>query len=76
MVLVPAAVERGEVWGRRPSIAKFRSTDMGLRRPLAAIFRAGGIVLFIPWRVVAEESGAADPGRRCWPTAGAPPISI
>src|ERR1035441_7932009 len=29
---------------------------------LSGIFRAGGMVLFIPWRVGAEESGAAKYG--------------
>jgi hypothetical protein len=31
----------------------------GLRRALSPRFRAGAMVFFIPWRVVAEESGAA-----------------
>jgi hypothetical protein len=31
----------------------------GLRRALSPTFRAGAMVFFIPWRVVAEESGAA-----------------
>src|ERR1035441_9634591 len=30
-----------------------------LRRALSPTFRAGAMVFFIPWRVVAEESGAA-----------------
>jgi hypothetical protein len=30
-----------------------------LRRAFSPAFRAGGMVLFIPWRVGAEESGAA-----------------
>ena len=29
------------------------------RRALSPTFRAGELVFFIPWRVVAEESGAA-----------------
>jgi hypothetical protein len=33
-----------------------------LRRALSPTFRAGGMVFFIPWRVVAEESGAAHLG--------------
>ena len=49
-----------------------RSVLPGLRRPLAPTFRAGGIVFFIPWRVVAEQSGAARTGWRWWP----PPISL
>jgi hypothetical protein len=31
----------------------------GWRRALSPTFRAGAMVFFIPWRVVAEESGAA-----------------
>ena len=33
-----------------------------LRRALSPTFRAGAMVFFIPWRVVAEESGAAHYG--------------
>ena len=42
-----------------------------LRRALSPTFPAGALVFFIPWRVVAEDSGAAHldllgpPGRRC-----------
>jgi len=35
---------------------------LGLRRALSPTFRAGAMVFFIPWRVVAEESGAAHQG--------------
>jgi hypothetical protein len=31
-----------------------------LRRPFSPTFPAGGMVFFIPWRVAAEESGAAN----------------
>jgi hypothetical protein len=31
----------------------------GLRRALSPTFPAGEMVFFIPWRVVAEDSGAA-----------------
>jgi hypothetical protein len=34
----------------------------GLRRALSPTFPAGEMVFFIPWRVVAEESGAAQFG--------------
>ena len=34
----------------------------GLRRAFAPAFRADGMVLFIPWRVGAEEAGAAKYG--------------
>jgi hypothetical protein len=76
-------------WCRRRSSAasygvigndrKFRSTDSGnLRRALSPTFRAGEMVFFIPWRVVAEDSGAAHldllgpPGwcGGCWPHDG------
>ena len=33
--------------------------DWSLRRALSPTFPAGEMVFFIPWRVVAEESGAA-----------------
>src|SRR5450759_3440256 len=61
-------------------------TASGLRRAFSPAFRAGGLVLFIPWRVGAEEAGAAKygfggamlldrlgpPGRcsGCWPHDG------
>ena len=45
---------------------------VSLRRVCSLVFPAGGTLLFISCRVVAEESGAADPGRFCWPTAGLP----
>ncbi|MGB6542467.1 MAG: hypothetical protein WBF03_16540, partial [Xanthobacteraceae bacterium] len=35
------------------------SGEACLRRALSPTFRAGELVFFIPWRVVAEESGAA-----------------
>ena len=48
-----------------------------LRRALSPTFRAGAMVFFIPWRVVAEESGAAHFGfggamrcSTCWPHDG------
>ena len=40
-----------------PAIIDRRS--LGLRRALSPTFPAGEMVFFIPWRVVAEESGAA-----------------
>jgi transposase len=36
-----------------------RREDTSLRRAFSPTFPAGGMVFFIPWRVVAEESGAA-----------------
>jgi hypothetical protein len=55
----------------------------GLPRALSPTFRAGAMVFFIPWRVVAEESGAAHygfggamlldllgPRSGCWPHDG------
>jgi hypothetical protein len=50
----------------------------GLRRALSPTFPAGAMVFFIPWRMVAEESGAAHldllgpPGwcSGCWPHDG------
>jgi hypothetical protein len=64
--------------GRSINDGNFSSTDMDgcLRRALSPTFPAGEMVFFIPWRVVAEESGAAHfgfggamlldlPGRRC-----------
>jgi hypothetical protein len=57
--MVPAPGEGGEVWGHRQQIGKSAALTEGLRRVLALRFRAGGMVLFIPWRVGAEESGAA-----------------
>ena len=60
---------------------------LALRRALSPDFSAGALVVFIPWRVGAEESGAAKlgfagamlldllgPARRCsgcWPHDGA-----
>ena len=57
-------------WYRRRSRAgRYRGIDndrqilqhrqWGLRRALSPTFPAGEMVFFIPWRVVAEESGAA-----------------
>jgi hypothetical protein len=37
----------------------FSGSGGSLRRALSPTFRAGAMVFFIPWRVVAEESGAA-----------------
>ena len=73
--LVGAAA--GELAGVDNRIAKFRSTETSLRRALSRHFRAGEMVFFIPWRVVAEGSGAAHldllgpPGwcSGCWPIA-------
>jgi hypothetical protein len=36
--------------GSSTAIAKFRSTDMGLRRALSPTFPAGELAFFIPWR--------------------------
>jgi len=36
-----------------------KSSALELRRALSPTFPAGEMVFFIPWRVVAEESGAA-----------------
>jgi hypothetical protein len=54
------------------------SNTLSLRRALSPTFPAGEMVFFIPWRVVAEESGAAHldllgpPGwcSGCWPHDG------
>ncbi len=54
-----AAAEHG---GRLRQQADRNITGMGLRRAFSPAFPAGGTVLFIPWRVVAEESGAANYG--------------
>jgi len=37
----------------------FSGSGGSLRRALSPTFRAGAMVFFIPWRVVAEESGGA-----------------
>jgi hypothetical protein len=44
-------LEKSTLWAKR--------RVPGLRRALSPTFRAGAMVFFIPWRVVAEESGAA-----------------
>jgi hypothetical protein len=59
----------------RPSAA---ASLIALRRAFSPTFPAGEMVFFIPWRVVAEESGAAHldllgpPGwcSGCWPHDG------
>ena len=51
----PAAVEDGEIGGLRQSIDKFRGTDTVYGVLSLQHFRLAGIVLFIPWRVVAEH---------------------
>ena len=49
-----------EVRGRRRRPPGSNAALRGaLRRALSPTFRAGAMVFFIPWRVVAEESGAA-----------------
>jgi hypothetical protein len=45
--------------GSSTTIANSAALTVGLRRALSPTFRAGAMVFFIPWRVVAEESGAA-----------------
>jgi hypothetical protein len=79
--------DNGRGWGRSDQLAHMMPTAAGpLRRAFSPAFRAGGMVLFIPWRVGAEESGAAKfgfggamlldrlgpPGRcsGCWPHDG------
>ena len=42
-----------------PTRAREARAPAPLRRALSPTFRAGEMVFFIPWRVVAEESGAA-----------------
>src|SRR5450756_2579289 len=42
-----------------PTAGWSAACSLGLRRALSPTFRAGAMVFFIPWRVVAEESGAA-----------------
>ena len=52
--------------------AKFCSADMGaLRHPLAPTFPAGELLLFIPWRAVAAESGAPTSAARLLLETGA-----
>ena len=59
-------------------IAPIRALGASLRRALSPTFPAGEMVFFIPWRVVAEDSGAAHldllgpAGWRsgCWPHDG------
>ena len=51
----PAAVEDGEIGGLRQSIDKFRGTDTVYGVLSLRHFRLAGIVLFFPWRVVAEH---------------------
>jgi len=48
--------------GRSPTRGVAPKPHRGLRRAFSPAFRAGGMVLFIPWRVGAEESGAAKYG--------------
>ena len=45
------------VFDKQPD--RIRTESGGLRRALSPTFPAGEMVFFIPWRVVAEESGAA-----------------
>ena len=65
-LVAPATAGRGEVGGLRRSIDKFRGTDTGLtlRRLLTPTFRLENLLVFIPLRVVAAESGAAQFDRR------------
>jgi hypothetical protein len=48
-----------ELWGRLRHDPIETAGRPGLRRALSPTFPAGEMVFFIPWRVVAEESGAA-----------------
>jgi hypothetical protein len=49
--------------GWRATAIRFQQFGEGvLRRALSPTFPAGEMVFFIPWRVVAEESGAAHLG--------------
>src|ERR1700678_3506782 len=50
-----AAVGRAQVWGRVQREAVATALIGSLRRVLALIFPAGGLVLFIPWRLAAER---------------------
>ena len=68
-----------ELRGLRQQPDRNRTDSGGLRRALSPTFPAGEmVVFFIPWRVVAEESGAAQfdllgpPGwcSGCWPHDG------
>jgi len=65
MHLAPAVAKFSQIGERLPLRCELIPTS--LRRVPAPEFPAGGIALFIPWRVGAEESGAASPGRRWWP---------
>ena len=56
-----AALELGG-WLRQQADRNSTARAEGLRRALSPTFRAGAMVFFIPWRVVAEESGAAHYG--------------
>jgi hypothetical protein len=65
----------GGWWPRNP--ARRILASAGLRRAFSPAFRAGAMAFFIPWRVVAEESGAAHFGfggamrcSTCWPHDG------
>src|SRR5450759_4481848 len=77
--MVTAPVERSEVRGHRQRSPNSAALTVALRRALSPDFSAGALALFIPWRVGAEESGAAKlldlrgpPGRcsGCWPHDG------
>ena len=52
---------------RRPFSPTFPAGD-SLRRPFSPTFPAGDLTVFIPWRVVAAESGAATSAARCCST--------
>src|SRR5476651_647461 len=46
--------------GSSPTRGVAPKQPRGLGRAFSPAFRAGGLVLFIPWRVGAEEAGAAN----------------
>jgi hypothetical protein len=66
--LALAGAQQAKSWKLRAAMNMARlwrdqgKPKQGLRRALSPTFRAGGMVFFIPWRVGAEESGAAQFG--------------
>jgi hypothetical protein len=80
-VPVSAAALPAQIPLRRSIISTSNQARLkGLRRALSPTFPAGEMVFFIPWRLVAEESGAAHygfggamlldllgPRSGCWP---------
>ena len=60
MLLDPFGHRSERATGSTPPTPLIESrVDWSLRRAFSPTFRAGAMAFFIPWRVVAEESGAA-----------------